>query len=178
MSPLPPLVTASTNTEAISAMNKKATNDIRPTKNQSGLNRLGLWGILALGLILIAGAVLIWQKGNIFKDDEPVYFAQATIVDRYQDGMIIKYSQPLPDTNPNATVKIQFLPGIQIAQKTTVTNTFKDKDGKSRESVTQGTKYYLPSQIQLNLEVLIHSPKDLRGQSEIGVDSMEILKAN
>ena len=160
-----------------------------PPKNPAsagGLGHLGLWGALGLGLIILAIALFVWQRENIFQKlnlgdgwpAEPVYYANARIMDRWDKGVIVRYEPALSPKAAGQLVKAGLLPGLIITQKFFAPTLLDEKTGQARKLEQTITKQLVPSELTLNMEILLHSPADLRRQTEINVDGLEIIKAN
>ncbi|GEM_PF-3118609 len=161
-------------------MPKKQT----PAPVNGSWHKLGLWGAVALGLVILAVAIVSWQNGNItniFSPDdgwpkEPVYSATVNIVDRTPNGLIVSYTPPLSKNPDFATIKMIILPGTTIVQKLNSPEIL-DKNGKTQKIEGLVTRQLLPSQLQLNMDLNIHSPTDLRQQKTINVDTIEVVQA-
>lgn len=177
--------TASNQTTPSSGQNQPK----RPLKNpaaSSGLGHLGLWGALGLGLIIFAIALFVWQKQNIFQKlnlgdgwpKEPVYYANARIMDRWDKGVVVRYEPALSAQAVGQLVKVELLPGAIMTQRFFTPTLLDEKTGQAKKLDQTITKQLLPSELTLNMEILLHSPKDLRRQTEISVDGLEVIKAN
>lgn len=157
----------------------------KPT-TKGGLGYLGWWGALGLGLLIFAIALFIWQKENLYKTfnlgdgwpNQPVYYANARVMDRWDKGVVVRYEPALSAKAAGQLVKVELLPGAVITQRFFAPTVMDNKTGKVAKSDQPITQQLVPSELTLNMEILVHSPKDLRRQIEIGSDGIEVIKAN